>query len=294
MQIKIQNYEMLNFENYSLIGSEKGISRIRSKRLIAALEELKAICDTPLEIKTLDSIFAKHRLDKKSTLRQLSDHLVIDNDIPPPYFEAVYILHGWDEFKEQTTSILNNEALASLSHLTLHQDTLKKINKEKSLIVLLPGSYNTERLKQIYFEISSSLPRSFLICGYFSPSTFTVTQPYSVDLGNPCLFCSLSRAIHFEAQADGACAWSAVLNFCTSNSAEFKNPKLSALQHSMVVGLILKKINQLLGDSKNKAFQDNILTNLAVNLNTGAVSEETLPHWHMCDCLRANHAKHTA
>lgn len=294
MQIRIQNYEILNFENYSLIGSEKGISRTRSKKLIAALEELKSVCDTPIESDTLDSIIAKHKLDKKTAIDKIKNHLVIDTNIPASYFEAAYILHGWSELKEQTTSILNSEASASLSHLPLHQDSIKNIKHKKSLIVLLPGTYNTERLKHIYFEISSSLPKSFIICGYFSPFTFTVTQPYSIDLGNPCLFCSLSRAIHFEAQADSACAWSAVLNFCTSNSAEFQNPRLSVLQHSMVVGLILKKINQFLSNNKYKAFQDNILTNLTVNLNNGAISEESLPHWHMCDCLRANHVKHTA
>lgn len=56
MQIRIQNYELLNFETYSLIGSEKGISRIKSKKLISALEELKPTCDTSIDIQALEAI----------------------------------------------------------------------------------------------------------------------------------------------------------------------------------------------------------------------------------------------
>lgn len=294
MQIKIQNYEILNFDTYSLVGSEKGISRVTSKRLIAALEEIKFLCERHLDTKTLDLILAKHKLDKEPTLNQLKTQLSIETDVPNAYFESVYILNGWSDYKTQTARILNSEIQTSPIHLPLHIDTIKKIRQEKSLIVLLPGSYNTSLLKHIYFEISSALPKSFIICGYFSPSTFTVTQPYSVDLGNPCLFCSLSRALHFETQAEGACAWSAILNFCTSNSAEFQNPRLTTLQLSMAVGLVLKKINIFLSNSKTKFSQDNILTNSTVDLNSGIVREETLPHWHMCDCLREKNVNHTS
>lgn len=293
MRIKIQNYEILNFENYSLIGSEKGISRVKSKKLIAALEELKPICEKTIDSETLESILAKYNFEEPVS-EHLQHHLKIQYDVPPPYFDSVYILHGWKELKQHTISLLDSEIPLSLTHLPLHLNALKNVAHERSLIILLPGSHNISELKHIYFEASNTLPRSFIICGHFSPATFTVTQPYSADLGNPCLFCSLSRAIHFETQADGSCAWSAMLNFCTSNSADFQNPKLSMLQHSMAVGLISKKINLFLSNINHKLFQDNILTNSTVNLNNGTVAEEILPHWHMCDCLRANDANYTA
>jgi|GEM_PF-7009149 len=293
MRIKIQNYEILNFENYSLIGSEKGISRINSKKLITALEELKPICEKTIDLETLESILAKYDLEKPIS-EQLHHHLKIQYDVPPNYFDSVYIFHDWKERKQHTINLLDSEIPLPLTHLPLHLNALNSVTHERSLIILLPGSHNTSELKHIYFEASNTLPKSFIICGYFSPATFTVTQPYSADLGNPCLFCSLSRAIHFETQADGACAWSAMLNFCTSNSADFQNPKLSMLQHSMVVGLISKKINTILSSTNHKLFQDNILTNSTVDLNNGRVAEEILPHWHMCDCLKANHENHTA
>lgn len=294
MQIKIQNYEILNFETYSLIGSEKGISRINSKNLIAAFSEIQRICDIPIDISTLASVLEKHELEKEPTLTLLRDHLVIETNLPAPYFEATYVLHGWREHQERTVRILDDETSSPLTHLPLSLDSLQKITCKKSLIVLLPDSQNTQPLKDIYFKIASRYPKSFIICGYFSPHTFTVTQPFSTDLGNPCLFCSLSRAIHFESQAEGVCAWSAILKFCTSNTADFTNPKISALQLSMVTGLVSKKIETFLSSTKHKFFQDNILSNSTISLSTGATSEETLPHWHMCDCLRANHAERTA
>lgn len=294
MHIKIQNYEMLNFENYSLIGSEKGICRIQSKKLIAAFDDLRAICETPVELETIESILTKHQLDKKHALGQLHEHLVIQTNLTPPYFEGVYILHGWDEHIERAREIFDQEARTPLTHLPLHQESIKKIKSANSLIVLLPSSQNTDSLKSIYFEIANTLPKSFIIAGYFSTNTFTVTQPYSTDLGNPCLFCSLSRAIHFETQANGSCAWNAILKFCTSNAVDFKSPRPYALQYTMAAGMISKKIRIFTACSRSTFFQDNILTDSAINLDSGVISEETLPHWHMCDCLRAPHAKYTS
>lgn len=294
MQIKIQNYEILNFENYSLIGSEKGISRIKSENLVAALSEIQHLCDTPINMNALDLLLEKHNLEKEPTLTLLRDHLVIETNLPTPYFDATYVLHGWSEHQENTIKILDDETSSPLTHLPLSLESLQKITCEKSLIVILPASQNTQTLKDIYFAISSRHPKSFIICGYFSPLTFTVTQPFSTDLGNPCLFCSLSRAIHFESQAEGVCGWSAILKFCTSNTVDFTPPKISTLQLSMVTGLVARKIETFLSSTKHKFFQDNILSNSSVSLSTGVTSEETLPHWHMCDCLRANYVERTA
>ena len=118
MRIKIQNYEILNFESYSLIGSEKGISRVKSKKLIAALEELKPICEKPITPETLESILAKHDLDKSAS-SQLHHHLAIESEVPPPYFDAVYVLHGWKELEQHTLSLLDSEVLTPLTHLSL-------------------------------------------------------------------------------------------------------------------------------------------------------------------------------
>jgi len=294
MRLNIQNYEILNFDDYSLIGSGKGISRIKSKNLIAAFKELQGLCDTPVEIEVVESILTKHRLEAEVTIRQLHEHLTITTNSPQLYFEEVHLLHGWNTYKEESIAILNQEIPHPLNHAPLHEKSIEKITSDKSLIIILPGSQDTTGLKHIYFKIASTLPKSFIVTGHFSPNTFTVTQPYSIDLGNPCLFCSLSRAVHFETQADGSCAWSAILNFCTSNAADFQHPKLSTLQHSMVIGLISRKIQSLISSSQKRFFQDNILTNSTINLHNGALSEEILPHWHMCDCLRINHVEHTA
>jgi len=294
MQIKIHNYEILNFDDYSLIGSEKGISCVKSKNLRSAFHDIQAVCDKTIEIETLQTILTKNQLCEQSALAQIEAHLAIDTDLPPLYFEEVYILHGWQEFQNHITHIADQEISLPISHLPIDASSIEKIKNTKNLIILLPGSRNLTKLKTTYFAIAERLPESLIMAGHFSPTGFTVTQPYCKSLANPCLFCTLTRATHFESQTNGNCAWSAILNFCTSKNIDLPNPKPSTLQLAMIAGLITKKANGLTAHANLKFFQDNILTNTTVNLLNGLISEDSPPHWHMCDCLRAPYVKPTA
>ncbi|WAH55618.1 McbB family protein [Pseudomonas silvicola] len=287
--IKIHNYELLNFEDYSLLSSKKGITRIKSKKMIKALHELKDYCDTPTTTAHIDNILKRHQLTHID-LPDLDTLLKIDIDIPSPYFKRIVILHTQGEHWAAARNILEQEIKLPLTWLPLEMDSIKNIDGGPSLVILLPNSQNINSIKTMYFALARGHRENFTTVGYFTPDSFTMTQPYSISLANPCLFCSVDRVVHFETQLPSRSAWNATMKFCSTNNVDLPNPKLSALQHSLVIGLIGRKISAMTAQRAPSFYQDNVLSNTTINLHSSVICEERPPHWHLCDCLGGTHA----
>lgn len=83
--INIQNYEILNFPTDDLIVSKRGVSRINSPALLAALTKLKNYKN--ISRVTFDEILSDHGLNSDYAYGFLEKALSITEDFSGLYFE---------------------------------------------------------------------------------------------------------------------------------------------------------------------------------------------------------------
>ncbi|MNO76208.1 hypothetical protein D3C76_672790 [compost metagenome] len=189
---------------------------------------------------------------------------------------------------------MNSEAPNKIDFAPLDDANIHSQSDINSLLIIVSLKQNLQPIRKTYFDLAKKINEGCLCVGYLKGNTFSITQPYLPDIGNPCFFCTIDRIQHYEKQAHSTNPWSRMLLFCSEHKIDLPSPPITALQRALILGLISDRINLYTGHKIQQCFQDNALTSTSINLSSGEITEDIYPHWPMCECMRISHAKHPA
>lgn len=282
MKLSIQNYNLLNFNDNYVIISEKGVSRVNSTPLVEvvrALNNRNTITDDELF-----ALFDEYSLNPDEAYTSLQASLGLAPVSKNEFFSSVILAHDWVN-SEQFELLISGE-LTCPKTICAIPELHKLANHNRPYIVIIYSKYNYDELKQLYFQITLKFPGSAVSVCYPSDENYVIGQPYFPTIGNPCHFCSIDKVSDHEAYKSSTNTWSTLLLFCRNRHIPVPAPNASLYQKCLIVGAIVEKINTMTGAKGAQHFQDNILQETRLSLNNGYVSEASVSHWSMCECLR--------
>lgn len=282
MNLNIQSYEILNFPSGDLLVSRRGVTKVNSRSLLAALRKLQNY--TSISKVELDCMLSEHDLNPIAAFEFLEKTISIKEATGCLYFEKTFVLHDWDE-GHTLEQLLKSEITTPLEVSEDIESLLNGVANKKYNIVILCKSYDYDHIKKLYFNLASVAPESAISIGYRTGGSFCISQPYLPSLGNPCHFCNVDRMLNYESYNASENHWSKVLNFCKDKHIAVPINSLSVLQRSLVVGALIKKIKLLTSPDAEHRYQDNILQETHVDFKGAFVRDVSVSHWHMCDCL---------
>jgi len=283
MMINIQNYEILNFPTDDLIVSKRGVSRINSPALLAALTKLKNYKN--ISRVTFDEILSDHGLNPDYAYGLLEKALSITEDFSGLYFEKTIVAHDWGRNTE-LENLLRSEINTPLELSEISGSLVDVVSNKKYYIVIVCMNYDYDFIKKTYFDLVTAAPESAISVCYSVGNSYCISQPYLPKVGNPCHFCSVDRLINYEGYQSSRNAWSKLLQFCRSKHIAVPTSPLNVLQRSLLVGALIRKIKLLTSSDSELRYQDNILQETHVDFASTLVREASVAHWYMCDCLR--------
>lgn len=286
MQIRINNYEILNFDTDILLYSEKGITKINSSDLELALIAIKETHLPETTTEQLQKTFREHNLEPNETLELLKKVLAINPIKENPYFQQARIYHDWEITSELTDYITRNSN-TTISLMKLDYDTPIK-PAQKTFFVLSSLTFNPSKLRELYFKICRENTDCAICIGFISGNCFHLTEPFVPEIGNPCAFCVIDRIISYETQRPGFSLWTKMLNFCQTNKISLPQHTIDPLQLTLILSAIVKSISTFTSFQPRKTTQDSTLQAITLNLDNGIITKQHTSHWLMCECLRLN------
>lgn len=285
MKLSIQNYNLLNFNCDNIVISQKGVSRVNSPSLLEVIRRLNN--RSYITDNELFGLFAEHKPDQEEAFQSLEKILDLQAEKDIIYFKNIIVAHDWED-STQFESLLLGELPSSTSICKMSELAQKITGGVHSYIVLACKNYEYSELKKTYFQITSSHPENAISICYSNGDNYVIGQPYLPTIGNPCHFCSIDRLINHETYKPSKNTWTSLLSFCRSKHIPIPSPHQSLYQKCLIVGAIIQKIKLVTGETGVCRFQDNILQETTLSLSNGHVSESSISHWCMCDCLRVN------
>lgn len=283
--IRIYNYEMLNFNSEKIIISEKGISKINSPLLWNALLDLKSIIGNDIHDEHLDKLIEKHDLPTNDTKSFLKTIVRFNTRTVDKYYDETFIIHDSDDARHMMKTIAN-EFEKKPTFIRFNELTIEKIKHEKNFFHFYCENYDYSNLKSTYFKLAEALPMSAFSVSHFTTHSFSFSQPYIPEIGNPCHFCEVDRACHYEEINAGSNSWIKLLQFGKERNISIPEKKPSSLHKALAFGLLNQRINLYTNNRGGCRYQDSIFSAAKINLNDGRITEENIPHWYLCRCLR--------
>jgi McbB family protein len=285
MQLTFIDYNLLRLQKNTLLISDCGATKITSKRLHAALIELKATGKKSIDTDELNQIFTNNKLPTKNTKHFLESAINLKAAPDNPYYEKTIILHDWP-VKGELEAIASQELNAE--HAFFYNDSalIEESKNGAKFIKIINMQYDYSRIKNLYFKLIRLAPASAISVSYLTGKIFHVGQPYINELGNPCHFCIIDRQLNYEQRNPSRNNWTALMRFCHDQNIASPSQHLNLLQRNLAAGAILRKISLHTEYDVGRRFQDNAVSTTSVDLDTGTLTEEIVSHWHSCDCLR--------
>lgn len=288
MNIRICNYEIMNFSHTDLLISEKGITTLTSPVLIQALEELKPFIDHDIPETKLRKILEGKRVDIDEALTFFKSRLNIIHEPKSGPYEKVIIIHDYQDDDALPLRIIRGEVAHGMTVINIRDFSELITCGKRDLVVILCEDYDYLALKSLYFNISRSAPQSGIVVAHHMPSSYYFSQPYFAEIGNPCHFCHADRILSYEGRKKSKNNWAQLLTFSKRHevSVPCGSKPLSLLHQSMIAGFLTSRINLFSTYTNTKRHQDSALSSACINLVTGKIEEEIVPHWTLCQCLR--------
>ncbi|WP_158526754.1 McbB family protein [Metapseudomonas furukawaii] len=281
MTINSTDFDLAITKKAALITTQKGIFRITSPEIIKALEWIKnQTAETNIEEIDLSEKYNLTKNDWEDFLIATFPHSIRK----PSYFSGATFITEEKSSLFYCKEIITSETRCKITYLTAAQDTSQQ-KCEKRYFVISALNYNYSDLKKKFFSLASSNPDSAISVIYSNGESIYISAPFIPSIGNPCHFCLIDKIIAFEKNSPRG-GWSKLLNHFIKQHEPIPLRRFTAYQRALTSGAIAKKINLHTQGSLTFRTQDCNLPNLAINLHSGESSEETIPHWTMCDCLR--------
>lgn len=281
MNILIPNYEILNFEAESLVVSDTGVSKIYSQSLLDVLRQLQL--HTVMTKTELDEILAEKGLVVSGAFEFLEKIMPL-RPVEDMYFDKVVIVHDWVG-RVDLEGVVRSELSGLLEFKNLSCDLATSIRDVKCFIVFVCQSYNYDRIRSVYFDVVDASPKSAISVCWRMGGVFCVGQPYIAEIASPCHFCTIDRLVNNESAMPAKGNWASVLGFCKSKHLDVPEKPLSYYQEILVIGAVIRMIKFFTEHDGGRKFQDDVLSASYLQLSDGKISESSVSHWYMCDCL---------
>ena len=286
MNIKICDYEVINFDNCTLVMSEKGLSTITSPIILQVLEEIRPYVNQNITAKKLENILESKPLDTGEAIAFLHRCLnIVECPVSAPYEKIIFICDS--EIESSIIDVTRSETKLATTTVAANKLDLEMIKGSRCFVVILQSHYNYHSLKTLYFNIAKAAPKSAVIVGYYTPDHYCVTQPYSFETGNPCHFCQADRLINYETKNSSKNNWAHLLKFSSEHDYRIPSRTHTTLQKALAVNLLINRIKLFTTNSNAKRHQDLVLALTYINLLTGKIDEEIVSHWVLCQCQRS-------
>ncbi|MDR6608919.1 McbB family protein [Pseudomonas synxantha] len=291
MQLIFSEFDIISLPNESLIISTNGASKTDSKKLLTVLQELKKQQPPRIPKALFDKIVSAQKLPIKETYTFLNLAIGLRNQPSEIYFKKVLIAHDWSN-REEFKALIDQEVKFDHEIVNDLESLVDRARDNAFLIKIVCMQYNYSKLKNLYFCLADSSPNSAISIAYLSGDVFRISQPYIPNIGNACHFCLVERQLNYEKINESRNTWSALLNFCVDQNITIPAQNLSLLQRNLALGTLIKKIKLHTEHNQGFRYQDNSLASMAIDLNSGLITEELNPHWHSCTCLRSKYEKY--
>lgn len=283
MLIKINNYEILNFESDTLLYTKSGITKINSLPISSLLEKLENLKTQTLSENNLFEIIEQYNIDPQEALSFLKNTNTIQSIKGNPHYSKATLYLDW----KCTTDV--QAAISELPKKNIILASMKNNDYPDNiaeLFIISTLDLHPMKLREFYFEICKRNPDSAIILGYFIENKYHLSQPFIPTTGNPCAFCSIDKVRNTERVRPGISQWAKIVNFCSDRTLALPQPAPTLLQRSLILGLILKKIDLYTSPQDIPSTQDSNILTTTLDLETGEITNEIFPHWSMCHCLR--------
>lgn len=284
MNIRISEYELIEINGTNVLMSEKGLSTVTSPPLLEVLRDLMPYMDIAIPRAMLHERLEHRSINTLEAEDFLKSHLNISEMPKRAPFEKVIIAHQYEE--ELNHSIIKNEIHTTTEFVKFDELEKRRVGECRNFIVILCNRYSYNSLKSLYFKIATSTPQHAIMVAHYMPEHYYVSQPYIPEIGNACHFCHMDRLLSYEEKKKSRNTWSQLLKFSRQKNAGIPERPHTELHRAMAVGLLTARINLYTSHTPVKRHQDSALSSASINLSTGKIDEEIVPHWMLCQCQR--------
>lgn len=143
--LNIQSYEILNFQTDNLVVSRKGVSKISSPSLLAALTKLKSYKN--ISKAEFLEILSEHGLNPEAAYGFLEKALSIKEDPGEIYFEKTIVAHDWDKTTD-LEALLRSEIDTPLEISDISGSLKDIVLSKKCYILIVCMSYDYDFIKK--------------------------------------------------------------------------------------------------------------------------------------------------
>jgi len=283
MNIKICNYEILNFDAAAAVYTSRGIVRVHNSDVVDLLKRYEDKVDTELSMDTLCSCIEEQGLDSAEVVDFLRGIAVLADAQPKPVMQSVVIASPWP-MPEGLGSMLSAELALEIDFMNLDKLSVHE-SSVPTFYVVLAKSLNIRYLKSLYYGISSRNPDCAISLGYADHTHFHLAAPYLPSIGNPCAFCALERVLHYETTKPSENAWAKLLAFCYRTDISPPTTRLDIMSKLRILSLVVRSIKPFVKAPDVRVTQDRALCSIEMDLFSGVTQTRPDVHWPMCECL---------
>lgn len=282
--LRIYNYEIMNFESDPLVFSSAGFTKITEPGIVSALMKIEQTQSKYIKRQDLERILKAENLDPLSAVDFLKSLLILEEGVKQPYFEHVIIYHDMevpspliDFYAQKNISTVRVREIGHFELPDIHTPTL---------FVFACLKIQPDAIRRAYKSVAKNNPGHGVTLGFIINRHFHLTEIHVPVLGNPCAFCTLDRIAYYESKRLSQHAWSKAWAFCSKNRIDLPKATIDDFQLALILGGIDSFTSKLTKAPRFKHTQDQTLLSRTIDLETGAMMEDTSIHWPFCECLR--------
>jgi McbB family protein len=280
--MRLSDFQIVEHEQKAIVVSDKGISRIVDTTLIRLM---KAWSENGGQNRLdIQEQLVTHSLDASQTLKFLEDIIGFESKRQIRHFLASRVFFNSNSGFARIIA----RGLPTQQYTSCHSKS-KKISPSSAphLDILLMEDPASDKERIFYQTHLKENPKNAVIATYLIEDSMVMTAPHCPDIGNPCLYCTIDRVLHYTKLRTTKSSWAKLTAFFSENSISMPFPKLTQANEQLISALISLQID-LYMQGRAVCHQDNVYSNILFNLASGEMVKTQPTHWYLCNC-RSNH-----
>ncbi|MFJ4348865.1 McbB family protein [Pseudomonas sp. NPDC089401] len=280
--LRVHNYEILNFESDPVLFTSVGFTRLVDPKITRALARIEGMNAQYLSEKELETVLLTEDLQPTSATHFLKSLSVIGEAACLPHFKSATIFTDLP-LPNSLKKHMEEQRYGRLKILPLPVEA--PFAASPALYIFACMTLRPHTIKFLYHDTLKKNPSCAVSIGFVSGNSFHLTEAYLPEIGNPCAFCTLDRISYYENLRGSHHNWSNIWAFCNSNNMDMPTAPLNEYQATLIMGSIAEYADKLTRAPKFRVTQDRNLTSRTLNLQNGALTEDSSIHWPLCECI---------
>lgn len=276
--MRLSKFQVVDNGVVSAVISKKGISKINSPKLLVLLKE--AAQSRFFSDDKLANFCHQHRILDWEVLRFLEESIGFENDRIQNYFSSISFIPTCSEKNDNLD--WGREACLKLKNTEQNFFTSNSSSIANVLRVYLGDDLVSKENRDFYFSGLENL-QSGSMAGFVIDETFYLTPPFIPELGNPCLYCIITRAIQRLRKNSIEMPWLAIYDFLESHDLPPMQSNLTPHELDIIILFIKNQLNLILQESSCE-FQETVYRVVSINLRNMMIGYQKFPHWYLCEC----------